>query len=618
MDPSKKKSHKQIKKAMAAKQKHGLEDDERFAHAATDPTFRGGRKKRKLKIDPRFKGALDDERFGLAQGKVDKRGRKVDKNAQAESLAPFYELDDGLTAPERARRAELDAKMRGEDDDGASSSSSDDGSSGDESDELEEVEVRAWDADLPPTHDTVEGSVEAARLAVTDQEWKHCRAQDLLVMLQSLCPPGGQCSRVAVYASEYGAREMEREEKFGPGGIFADDAPDASSDSGSEDEAEEGFDAEKLRAYELKKLRRYFAVATFDAAATAEAVYASGDGVEIEATSVPLNLSFIPDETTFDEGRKRDEATSAEAYKPPKAYVCAARQQTKVKCTFDDDDGHRQHAIEEMLKDPDAATASKYLADSDDSDDDGNAANLRKMLGLDPQKPVEDQPTREASGEGFDDDFFGAAEGDTTAEDVQVSFDEFGGEAQNDDGETPWEARERRKRERKAARKQKLKEKQREAQAKKAGKAPAKPRVDDDESDDDRDYNASALVRAEKLAAKPKLKGKRKRERDALLAKESRSAFEFDAKDDRFRGLLDGDDRFGVDTSAPEFKKTAGMSAVLEEQSKRRRAKRDDAAARAAAAEKRDAEDDAPAVGDLAASVRAKLAKRGKKKKAKK
>jgi hypothetical protein len=172
--------------------------------------------------------------------------------------------------------------------------------------------------------------------------------------------------------------------------------------------------------------------------------------------------------------------------------------------------------------------------------------------------------------------------------------------------------------ERKAARKQKLKEKQREAQAKKAGKAPAKPRVDDDESDDDRDYDASKLVRAEKLAAKPKLKGKRKRERDALLAKQDRSGFEFDAKDDRFRGLLDGDDRFGVDTSAPEFKKTAGMSAVLEEQSKRRRAKRDDAAAQAAAAEKRDAEDDAPAVGDLAASVRAKLAKRGKKKKAKK
>ena len=105
----------------------------------------------------------------------------------------------------------------GKDDDDAASSSSDDGSSGDESDELEEVEVRAWDADLPPTHDTVEGSVEAARLAVTDQEWKHCRAQDLLVMLQSLCPPGGQCSRVAVYASDYGAREMEREEKFGPG-----------------------------------------------------------------------------------------------------------------------------------------------------------------------------------------------------------------------------------------------------------------------------------------------------------------------------------------------------------------------------------------------------------------
>ena len=175
--------------------------------------------------------------------------------------------------------------------------------------------------------------------------------------------------------------------------------------------------------------------------------------------------------------------------------------------------------------------------------------------------------------------------------------------------------------ERKAARKQKLKEKQREAQAKKAGKAPAtRPAVDDDASDsgDDRDYDASALVRAEKLAAKPKLKGKRKRERDALLAKEHRAGFEFDAQDDRFRGLLDGDDRFGVDTSAPQFKQTAGMSAVLEEQSKRRRARRDDAAAQAAAAEKRDAEDDAPAVGDLAASVRAKLAKRKQKKKSRK
>ena len=136
-----------------------------------------------------------------------------------------------------------------------SSSSSDDASSGDESDELEEVEVRAWDADLPPTHDTVEGSVEAARLAVTDQEWKHCRPAGSVGDAPVALPAGRRsCSRVAVYASEYGAREMEREEKFGPGGIFADDAPDASSDSGSEDEAEEGFDAEKLRAYELKNV----------------------------------------------------------------------------------------------------------------------------------------------------------------------------------------------------------------------------------------------------------------------------------------------------------------------------------------------------------------------------
>jgi hypothetical protein len=613
MDPAKKKSHKQIKKALASKQKHGLEDDARFTHAATDPTFRGGRKKHKLKIDPRFKGALEDDRFGIAQGKVDKRGRKVDKSEQGESLAPFYELDDGLTSGERSRRAELDALARGEQDD--ASSSSDDESSGDESDELEEVEVRPWDADLPPTFTEVE-NVEAARLAVTDQEWKHCRAQDFLVMLQSLCPPGGTCASVVVYASEYGAREMAREEKYGPGGIFIDEEQEEASDSGSELEAEEGFDAEKLRAYELKKLRRFFAVGIFDCASTAEAVYASGDGVEIEATSVPLNLAFIPEETTFDEGRKRDAATSAEAYKPPKAYVCAARQQTKVQCTFDDDDGRRKDAFEDMMRDPDAGDDT-YLADSDGSDDDDNAkaANLRKMLGLDVSEP-------KSTVEGFDDDFFGAAEGETTKDDVEVTFDDFGSATPEADAEaskeTPWEARERRKRERKAERKKMLKGKQREAQAKKAGgSAFTQPTKGGEDDQDDRDYDASKLVRAEKLAAKPKLKGKRKRERDALAAQEDRSGFAFDAKDDRFRALVDGDARFGVDTSANEFKKTAGMTAVLEEQSARRRAARGDDAARDAAAHLRDADDDAPAVGDLAASVRAKLAKRVKKKKSK-
>ena len=109
-----------------------------------------------------------------------------------------------------------------------------------------------------------------------------------------------------------------------------DDASDDSSDASSAARGDAGFDPEKLRNYELRKLRRYFAVAAFDRPSTASAVYAAGDGVEIEATSVPLVLSFIPEDQAFDAARLRDAATSSEAYVPPKAYCCAARQQTKV------------------------------------------------------------------------------------------------------------------------------------------------------------------------------------------------------------------------------------------------------------------------------------------------
>ena len=184
-----------------------MERDERFAHVATDPTFRKRGKKKKVRLDKRFEGALTDERFGVASGPTDKRGKKTKKRSQGESLAPFYELEQPLDDAEQARQAQLEALARGEVD-GSSSGSSDEESSGDESDELEsagrgaafavtfrlrflgarrgaafifehnrwrcgtsQVDAEAWDEGLPPTHELQEGGVETARLAVTDQEY---------------------------------------------------------------------------------------------------------------------------------------------------------------------------------------------------------------------------------------------------------------------------------------------------------------------------------------------------------------------------------------------------------------------------------------------------------------
>ena len=69
---------------------------------------------------------------------------------------------------------------------------------------------------------------------------------------------------------------MAKEARFGPAGIFDDGAGSGSDDDDDDDgdeplDTHEGFDAEKLRNYELRKLRRYFAVATFDSEKTADA-----------------------------------------------------------------------------------------------------------------------------------------------------------------------------------------------------------------------------------------------------------------------------------------------------------------------------------------------------------
>ena len=101
-------------------------------------------------------------------------------------------------------------------------------------------------------------------------------------------------------------------------------------------------------------------------------------------------------------------------------------------------------------------------------------------------------------------------------------------------------------------------------------------------------------------------------ERDALQASISEKLAEILGA-----GPFDGDDRFGVDPSAAEFNKTGAMREVLAEQAKRRKKKReaeeDGRAAKRAGAAKTDDAAAAPALGDLAASLKAKLKKKKKK-----
>jgi len=123
-----------------------------------------------------------------------------------------------------------------------------------------------------------------------------------------------------------------------------------------DDEQEEGKDAwedtdldpEKLRAYEVSKLKYYFAVAEFSTSEAADAAYKELDGVEVGHSSATIDLRSIPerDVEAVIQGRKlRDEATNIPSKYVLPDFVVAALQQSSVRCTWDEGDKERERLL---------------------------------------------------------------------------------------------------------------------------------------------------------------------------------------------------------------------------------------------------------------------------------
>ncbi|PWA79792.1 NUC153-like protein [Artemisia annua] len=412
--------------------------DSRFIQSQKDPRFQEVPKhKNKVKIDSRFKRMLTDKHFTSSSSRVDKRGRvKKNDDSSVNNLKEYY-------------RIENDSEL-----------AKNEGNEGEDEDEggyleMEEDGLQIEEENVP------EIDKETHRLAVVNLDWSQVQAVDLFVVLNSFLPKTGQILSVSVYPSEFGLKRMEEEAVKGPVGLFDDENGKNTKDDSDESDDDEEIDNEKLRAYELSRLRYYFAVVVCDSVATADYLYKSCDGIEFERSSNKLDLRFIPDSMEF-KHPARDVATEAPANYEGIDFQTRALQQSKIDLTWDENEPQRSKKLDKINADEESEYVKyenelkDFIAssdsESDEDDSDGNKPGKR-------QKNDRYRALLQ-SGDGSDDNE------DDEGMDMEVTFNTGLEDLSNKilekkkdkNSETVWDAYLRKKKEKKKARKNKSKD----------------------------------------------------------------------------------------------------------------------------------------------------------------
>ncbi|PKS09135.1 hypothetical protein jhhlp_003749 [Lomentospora prolificans] len=349
--------------------------DSRFASFETDPRFRlPSSKKTKTTIDKRFSHMLKSEDF-VSSAKVDRYGRKLKSDAGKKALQSLYRAeeeeeeeqddddDDEKVAGSESESEDGDGKTEGKTATGRPYDPARDGGFSSESDsdsDQDEEAVQELDEDTAASMQrfadeqaTVEEGDITNRIAIVNLDWDYIKSHDLMALFTSFLPAGGKgkIERVSIYPSEFGKERMQREELEGPPReLFKnsknkrDESEDEDSDSDVENEKikqellqeddDKDFDSDALRAYQLDRLRYYYAVMVCSDPDTAHTLYEATDGTEYLSSSNFIDLRFVPDDVTFDD-EPRDECTSVPEGYEPVEFVTNALQSSKVKLTWD-------------------------------------------------------------------------------------------------------------------------------------------------------------------------------------------------------------------------------------------------------------------------------------------
>ncbi|XP_074434541.1 ESF1 homolog [Larus michahellis] len=189
--------------------------------------------------------------------------------------------------------------------------------------------------------DAPRGDEITSRLAVCNMDWDRLKAKDLLALFNSFTPKGGTIFSVKIYPSEFGKERLKEEEQKGPVELF--DLPEDTTEN-------DGLYREKLREYQFKRLKYFYAVVECDSPETANKIYEECDGLEFESSCSFIDLRFIPDNVTFDD-KPKDVASEVNvaAYKP-KYFTSAAMGTSKVDITWDETDHERVTSLSRTFK----------------------------------------------------------------------------------------------------------------------------------------------------------------------------------------------------------------------------------------------------------------------------
>ncbi|RYP26471.1 hypothetical protein DL767_008033 [Monosporascus sp. MG133] len=553
--------------------------DARFANFESNPRFKLPSKNRsKTTIDKRFSRMLKDEDF-TASTKVDRYGRKLKSDNKKRALKNIYreedEDDEGDEDEDKDKDAvveddavverelqKADAKYdpaRG----GGFSSSESESDSDEEEDEGEaeaEVEASAGMQRLQDAQVDVETGEVTKRIAIVNLDWDHIKSTDLMALFSSFVPKGGRIERISIYPSEFGKERMQREELEGPpreifkksnmsqGEAERDSEDESDVEDNEEDEedeeddekikkeiikegGDEDFDSDALRAYQLDRLRYYYAVMVCSDTNTAQKIYEATDGTEYQSSSNFIDLRFIPDDVTF-EDEPRDECDQVGPDYKPTEFITDALQHSKVKLTWDmhPEEVARRENIKRVFtgsrSELEENDMRAYLA-SDSEDEDGpaeeteGAGELPKLT----KKELKAQKMRELLGLGSE-PLVKLSKSGPVGE-VQVTFTPalMGGDdskkKQEPEEETTLEKYMRKERERKAKKKEKV-------LAKRHGVDPDAEQEDEPAQEDGEDlgfddpfFTAEEPVKTHKSSER---KEERRRKREAKEAETAKNA----------------------------------------------------------------------------------------------